>query len=119
MAKKSGVAVKNDNRNAVSITAIPAFKGHSPQFGSRFQKVKYDTDMPNNWGLPTDYKISLGLENQKIKLINRCKFMIFVHGIRDIPKHFLNTNKNYSLKYSFLDQSIKYSLNLKNAEDFE
>lgn len=75
--------------------------------------------MPDNWGLPSDQKISLGLENQKIKLINRCKFMIFVHGIRDIPKHFLDTNKNYSLKYSFLDQTVKYSLNLKNAQDFE
>jgi len=46
MAKTTGVPIKNDNKNIVSITAIPAFKGQSPQFGSRFQKVKYDTDMP-------------------------------------------------------------------------
>lgn len=46
MAVICGVGVKADNRNVVSITAIPAFKGESPQFGSRFSKVKYDTDMP-------------------------------------------------------------------------
>lgn len=46
MATITGVTMKNDNRNVVSITAVPAFKGQSPQFGSRFQKVKYDTDMP-------------------------------------------------------------------------
>lgn len=54
MAKMIGINVKNDNRNVVSITAVPAFKGESPQFGSRFQKIKYETDMPQNWGLPHD-----------------------------------------------------------------
>jgi hypothetical protein len=42
MAKMTGVTLKKDSKNIVSITAIPAFKGHSPMFGSRFQKVKYD-----------------------------------------------------------------------------
>jgi hypothetical protein len=42
MAKMTGVTLKKDNKNIVSITAIPAFKGQSPKFGSRFQKVKYD-----------------------------------------------------------------------------
>jgi hypothetical protein len=46
MAIMCGIDVKSDNRNVVSITAVPAFKGESPQFGSRFPKVKYDTDMP-------------------------------------------------------------------------
>ena len=46
MAKLMGVSVKQDNKNVVSITAVPAFKGESPQFGSRFQKIKYDADMP-------------------------------------------------------------------------
>jgi hypothetical protein len=52
MGKITGVTSKNDNKNAVSITSVPAFKGQSPQFGSRFPKVKYDADMPENWGLP-------------------------------------------------------------------
>lgn len=46
MAIMCGIDVKSDNRNVVSITAVPAFKGESPQFGSRFPKVKYDADMP-------------------------------------------------------------------------
>lgn len=46
MAKIIGIPVKQDNKNVVSITAVPAFKGQSPQFGSRFQKIKYDADMP-------------------------------------------------------------------------
>ncbi len=45
----------------VSITSVPTFKGHSPKFGSRFQKVKYDTEMPKNWGLPQDKQLTLGL----------------------------------------------------------
>jgi len=43
MSKLIGVSLKGDNKNAVSITSVPAFKGQSPQFGSRLQKVKYDT----------------------------------------------------------------------------
>lgn len=43
MANILGVEVSSDNKNAVSITSVPAFKGQSPQFGSRLQKVKYDT----------------------------------------------------------------------------
>lgn len=61
MAKIVGAANNKDNRSVVSITAIPSFKGHSPQFGSRFQKIKYDTEMPNNWALPNDKQIMIGL----------------------------------------------------------
>lgn len=46
MTKMTGVTIKKDNINVISITAVPAFKGHSPKFGSRFQKVKYDKEMP-------------------------------------------------------------------------
>lgn len=63
LAKQTGIRIREDNKNVVSITAIPTFKGHSPKFGSRFQKVKYDTEMPKNWGLPKDQQIKIGLEN--------------------------------------------------------
>ena len=34
-----------------------------------------------------------------IKLVNRCKFMIFIHGITDIPKQFINNGKKYSIRF--------------------
>jgi len=52
LAKLSGIQISEDNKNVVSITSVPHFKGHSPQFGSRLQKVKYDTEMPDDWILP-------------------------------------------------------------------
>lgn len=39
----SGIKISTDKKNSVSITSVPYFKGYSPQFGSRLQKVKYDT----------------------------------------------------------------------------
>ena len=103
LAVVTGVRVKEDNRNVVSITGIPTFKGHSPKFGSRFQKVKYDTDMPKNWGLPKDQQLKIGLQNSSTKTVHRSRFMIFIHGIRDIPFEFLENKKKYSIKYSFLN----------------
>ncbi len=52
LAKLSGIQVAEDNKNVVSITSVPYFKGYPPQFGSRLQKVKYDTEMPDGWNLP-------------------------------------------------------------------
>jgi hypothetical protein len=52
MARLTGIKISTDNKNIVSITSVPTFKGHSPQFGSRLQKVKYDPNMPQDWGLP-------------------------------------------------------------------
>ena len=115
MAIATGVRVKEDNKNVVSITGIPTFKGHSPKFGSRFQKVKYDTDMPKDWGLPKDQQLRIGLQNSSTKSVYRSRFMIFIHGIRDIPLEFVENKKKYSMKYSFLNQSIKYRINLKKA----
>ena len=40
--------------------------------------------------------------------------MIFIHGIRDIPRAVLGKNSTFSISYEFLQQSIKYKLNLKN-----
>lgn len=116
MAKRIGVSVKTDNRNVVSITAVPAFKGQSPQFGSRFQKVKYDTDMPKDWGLPKDQQLSVGLENDASRTVNRCKMMVFIHGLRDIPIKFLTSNKEYSLRYELLDETITIKIDLNATE---
>lgn len=112
MAKTVGVSIKNDNRNVVSITAVPTFKGHPPQFGSRFQKVKYDTEMPKDWGLPQGQQIAIGLENDNAKKVNRCRCMVFIHGLRDIPTSFLESKKDYFLRYELLDHTITYKINL-------
>lgn len=119
LAKKTGVNVKMDNRNVVSITAIPTFKGQPPQFGSRFEKVKYDKNMPKDWGLPKDQQISIGLENDNSKTVNKGRMMVFIHGLRDIPTRFLNNSKNYYLKYELLDQTVSYKIRLNDAQHFE
>ena len=93
LAKAVGVTIKSDNKNVVSITSIPTFKGHPPQFGSRFEKVKYDKEMPEDWGLPRNQQIAIGLENDACKTVKKCRLMVFVHGLRDIPMHFLTSNK--------------------------
>ena len=41
LAKLIGVPIPKDNKNAISITSVPHFKGHSAQFGTRLQKMKY------------------------------------------------------------------------------
>lgn len=87
-----GVSTKSDNRNLMSITAVPSFKGYSPQFGSRFQKIKYDTEMPKNWGFPKDQQVLIGLEDAS-KMVNRCRIMLYVHGLRDIPMHYREKNE--------------------------
>jgi hypothetical protein len=48
----TGTKISSDNKTAVSITSVPYFKGYPPQFGSRLQKVQYDTEMPEGWILP-------------------------------------------------------------------
>lgn len=60
-ARLLGVAVPEDNKNIVSITGLPAFKGQSPQFGSRLQKNTYEQAMPNNWGLPVGDNLRFSL----------------------------------------------------------
>ena len=40
--------------------------------------------------------------------------MIFIHGIRDIPKKILTKESKFYISYEFLQQSIKYRLNIDN-----
>lgn len=54
LAYLTGIKLNSDNKNVVSITSVPYFIGHSPQFGTRLQKVKYEMDMPEGWELPKD-----------------------------------------------------------------
>ena len=95
----TGVKVNKDDNKFVSITSIPTFKGHSPQYGSRFQKVKYDIDMPKNWNLIQNKQVKIGSHDMDVKLVNRCKFMIFIHGITDIPRQYIKNGKRYSIRY--------------------
>lgn len=38
--------------------------------------------------------------------------MIFIHGIRDIPRTILEKNSSFSISYEFLQQTVKYKLRL-------
>lgn len=49
--------------------------------------------MPKNWGLPKDQQIVVGLEDSGSKMVNRCRIMLYVHGLRDIPTHFGDLNE--------------------------
>ena len=54
LAKLTGVKIPTDNKNVISITSVPYFKGHSAEFGTRLQKTKYEAEMPEGWELPQD-----------------------------------------------------------------
>lgn len=41
LAELTGIKIPADNKSAISITSVPYFKGHSAQFGTRLQKMKY------------------------------------------------------------------------------
>ena len=113
MAKLTGIPILADNKNVVSITSVPAFKGYPPQFGSRLQKIKYETDMPSGWALPTDQPLQISLINDKMKSVSKCRFMIFIHGIRDIPKKVLGNNKKYTVQYNWLNHTGKHRISFK------
>lgn len=40
--------------------------------------------------------------------------MIFVHGIRDIPRTILDRSSSFSITYEFLQQTVKYKFNFNN-----
>ena len=40
--------------------------------------------------------------------------MIFVHGIRDIPRTILDRSSSFSITYEFLQQTVKYKLNFND-----
>jgi hypothetical protein len=42
--------------------------------------------------------------------------MIFIHGLRDIPDHFLQTNNKYHISYTFLNHTVKYPVKLEKTE---
>ena len=49
MAELLGIKIPIDNKSSISITSVPYFKGHNIQFGTRLQKMKYDSEMPEGW----------------------------------------------------------------------
>jgi hypothetical protein len=81
-----GVIVPEDNKNNVSITGIPAFKGQSPQFGSRLQKNTYEQTMPNNWGLPVGGNLQIQNSIGGDNTTNKYRFMFLIHSVRYIPR---------------------------------
>lgn len=55
----TGIKIPADNKNAISITSVPYFKGQSAQFGTRLQKMKYDMEMPLGWELPKAQQLKI------------------------------------------------------------
>lgn len=109
-ARMLGVAVPEDNKNNVSITGLPAFKGQPPKFGSRLQKNTYEQSMPNNWGMPVGENIHLQNSIGGGNTTNKYRLMFLIHSIRDIPKEALT--RQYSLEYSLFETRIRYNLNM-------
>lgn len=68
MAKLTGIKIPVDNKNAVSITSVPYFKGQSAQFGTRLQKMKYDMEMPVGWELPRAQQLKIELTNDNLNV---------------------------------------------------
>ena len=54
LAELTGIRIPVDNKSTISITSVPYFKGHSAQFGTRLQKMKYEVEMPLGWELPRE-----------------------------------------------------------------
>ena len=46
LAELTGIKIPVYNKNIISITNVPYFKGLGAEFGMRMEKIKYDTDMP-------------------------------------------------------------------------
>jgi hypothetical protein len=71
--------------------------------------------MPTGWELPEDEEIKVELNTNK-SVYKRCRFMIFLHGIRDIPTDVLDKECEYFIGYEFLGHVIKFRLNLRNNQ---
>jgi len=52
LAELTGIRIPADNKNSISITSVPYFKGQSAQFGRRIEKMKFDKEMPLGWEMP-------------------------------------------------------------------
>jgi LMBR1 domain-containing protein 1 len=59
LARLTGVRIPADNKNAISITAVPYFRGEPAQFGTRLQRMKYESEMPAGWELPLERQLKV------------------------------------------------------------
>lgn len=115
LARLSGIKIPTDNRNAISITAVPYFKGQSAQFGTRLQKMKYDVEMPEGWQLPRDKQLKIELANDNLN-VEKYRLMVYVHGMRDIPVQFLDSPNKYSIQYELLGQKVRFPISFRQHE---
>ena len=65
LAELTGIKIPQDNKNSISITNVPYFKGQSAQFGMRIEKMKYDTEMQAGWQLPRQKQLKVELASNK------------------------------------------------------
>lgn len=113
-ARMLGISVSEDNKNLVSITALPAFKGHPPQFGSRLQKNTYEQTMPNNWGLPPGTNLQIQQNVRTNSTISKLRLMVLIHSFRDVPSEAIG--RSYSIEYEMFDTRIRYPLDMQDAK---
>lgn len=94
LALLTGIKIPVDNKNFISITSLPYFKGQSAQFGRRIEKMKYDTEMPSGWSLPQEKQLKIELTGDNIN-VQKYRIMVYIHGIRDIPDSFISRPSKY------------------------
>jgi len=112
LAELTGIKIPQDNKNSISITNVPYFKGQSAQFGMRIEKMKYDTDMPSGWQLPREKQLKVELANDKLE-VEKYRMMVYIHGVRDIPAAFVERGSKYYLEYELLGQKVKVVLKIQ------
>jgi hypothetical protein len=66
LAELTGIKIPADNKNSISITSVPYFKGQSAHFGMRIEKMKFDTEMPEGWSLPQEKQLKIELSGDNI-----------------------------------------------------
>jgi hypothetical protein len=51
--------------------------------------------------------------------VEKYRWMVYVHGLRDIPVSFLESNSKYSIQYELAGQRIKIPLKFESYELLE
>ena len=111
-ARMLGINASETNK-IVSITSLPVFKGETPQFGSRLQKINYSQKMPENWGLPSGESIHIKNITSDRSSIGKFRMMVLIHSVRDIPVDLSGTD--YYLQYEMFNTTVKYRINMEEA----
>lgn len=58
------------------------------------------------------------IHNTVIKTLNRFRFMILIHSIRDVPQN-VDLSKHYYIECNIFDQKFKIKLDLSTGQIFD